>query len=124
MSTSNGVSLVKWSERGLKCLHCRPVFVFVVFGEDPEIEAQEKERNTLNFMTKKTMKRQTFITVGIVCTKFKILSLSIFYLLWNTKLISAHLSLTFIIETYFNILFSLDMTANVILCWIIKIKIQ
>lgn len=53
ISTNNGVPLVKWSEKGLKCLHCRPVFVFVVFGEDPEIEAQEKERNTLNFMTKK-----------------------------------------------------------------------
>ncbi len=46
------ISLVKWSERGLKCLHCWPVFVFVVFGEDPEIETQEKERNTLNFITK------------------------------------------------------------------------
>jgi len=33
------------SEKGLKSLHCRPVFVFVVFGEDPEIKAQEKERD-------------------------------------------------------------------------------
>lgn len=84
MSTTSGVSLVKWSKRGLKCLHCRPVFVFVVFGEDPEIETQEKERNTLNFMTKindkKTMKRETFIR--IVYTKWTILSSRLF-LLWK-----------------------------------------
>ncbi len=60
MSTTSGVWLVKWSERGLKCLHCRPVFVFVVFGEDPEIETQEKERNTVNFMTKNYEKRDIY----------------------------------------------------------------
>lgn len=55
---SSGVSLVKWSEKGLKCLHCRPVFVFVVFGEDPEIEAQEKREKYFRFQDKKQWKER------------------------------------------------------------------